>query len=765
MLMPAALLFSPIKIQTDIFSLLPTEEQSPLKKEAFDRVAKEASQKIIILFAAADKNEAYKAATDFYEKNKNSAFMKDADFNIGSDFKADISGYSNYRYHLLSKNDEQLLRTKNGAALQEKAVRNIYSPMASGLITSPKDDPFLLFNNFFMNLPISQSSLFPYNGVLMAEYEGKHYAFMALTLGHGMAFSITELADIMQEINTAVDAEKIAHKDVDMILTGVPIHSYYSSQSSKNELNNIGNISLFFTVLLIYFSFKSMRELFLSLFSLGLGCALAFTITHLIFGEVHLITLIFGTSLIGVAIDYSFPFFCEYLDKDHQVTAEEAVRNIGPGLTMGFLTSIMGYSALAMTPFPGLQQMACFSMVGLLVAYVIVMIVYPFVYKPVALKKKSFLLEYAERFFTIFDKVANLKISLYVLVALIIFTAIGLYRTSFNDDIRLLYTPSSDLMAKEILTRKVMGQSKASQFFLVQADSPETVLEKEEALGKELDNLITKKSLVSYNAISQIVPSIVKQQENYSLINSQLMQPYLNKQAEELGISKQDTAKIKEFFASQSDNFISLDEAFKHPAFKMLKPLWLGEINGSYASVILLNNVADIASVRNLNNDANGIYFMDKVSDISDIMQKYRHIAIKMLAIAYTIIFIVLYLRYGITRAALVFFPPVLAGLLTLALIGFAGYSINLFNILGLFLILAFGIDYTVFFAEGSERKLTTSIAIFLSFLTNILSFGLLAFSNFPVIHSFGLVMALGMLFSYLLAPIVTLLPYRRSSK
>jgi predicted exporter len=793
-LIPITLLFSPIKIQTDIFSLLPSEEQNPIKKLAFDRVAQEAGQKIIVLFANTNKDEAYKTAVDFYQRNQTADFMKDADFYMGNDFRSDInSDYFDYRYHLLSSKNQQLLHDKNADAVAQKALKDIYSPMSAGLLGSPKDDPFLLFNDFFMSLPITQSSLFPYNDVLMTQYEGKHYAFLAITLPHGMTFSITELADTMEEINVSVEQTKIKHPDTEMILTGVPVHSYHSSKNSQSELSTIGNISLFFTVLLIYFSFKSLRELFLALFAMGMGCVMAFAVTHLVFQEVHLITLIFGTSLIGVAIDYSFPFFCEFLD-DESHTGDSVIKHIYPGLTMGLCTSLMGYAALMATPFPGLQQMACFSVTGLIVAYLIVVIIYPRVYKNpkschahakllappskylqhvlwqiLRLRKscaqddsvarnKSFLLTYSEKFFQIFDKIARQKVTLYILVAVVIFTVVGLFKLSPSDDIKQLYTPEKDLMAKEILTRKVMGQYKASQFFLVEAKTPEELLAKEELLGKELDGLVAQKALASYNAISQIVPSLAKQKENYGLIKNELM-PNLDKQAAELGIAKTDVKQIREFFAKQEDSFLSVDEVLNHSTFKMLKPLWLGQINGSYASVVLLNNVADATAIAKLNQENSGVYFMDKVSDISNIMEKYRHFAIRMLIIAYAIIFVVLYFRYGLQRAALVFFPPVLAGLLTLAIIGFCGYPINLFNILGLFLVLGFGIDYTVFFAEGEGRKITTSVAIFLSFLTNILSFGLLAVSDFPVIHSFGLVMLLGMLFAYLFAPIVTLAP------
>ncbi len=36
---------------------------------------------------------------------------------------------------------------------------------------------------------------------------------------------------------------------------------------------------------------------------------MAFAVTHWVFGEIHLMTLVFGASLIGVCVDFSFLFY------------------------------------------------------------------------------------------------------------------------------------------------------------------------------------------------------------------------------------------------------------------------------------------------------------------------------------------------------------------------------------------------------------------------------------------------------------------------
>jgi len=763
-LAPLTLLLSPINIQTNLFSLLPTEKHNPLKEKAFELVSKEAAQKITLLFAHTDKNSAHQAAMDFYQQNKNAPFMSHVDFLIGKETGRNLNTqYFKHRYHLLSQNHRKLLKENNGQELRNNAIRKLYSPMGIGLSSSIKEDPFLLFNDFMMELPSNRSSLFPYQKVLMAEHEGTHYAFMSITIARELTFALTKLADTMETIEKSAQTIMATHNGANVIITGIPVHSYSISQQSIHEINIISIVSLLSIIALIYYFFHSAKPFILAIVSIATGFAAAFPLTHLLFGEIHLITIIFGTSLIGVSIDYSFHFFAEYLNTKETNDGKRVLKRIFPGITLGLITSLMGYISLSFTPLPGLQQIACFSMIGLTVSYITVALLYPLLYKPSPSPRADFLLRCSEQFLRVFKKIAQSKATILIALILTVITTIGLFKLTPNDDIRLLYTSSETLMAKEILTRKVLGQPKGSQFFLIQAENQEELLQKEEELSNKLNALIDQQQLGSHLAISQIVPSKRTQQQNYQLIKEQLMKPYLNEQAKALGLNNTNT--ILEYFTKHEKHILTLEEVFSHPSSSMLKPLWLGKIDGAYGSIILLNNITSTTALKTLNQEENGIYFMDKVEDISNILQKYRHISIRLLIAVHILILLLLIARYKPLRATLIFLPPVAAALLTLAILGYAGYAINLFNIMALFLVLGIGIDYTIFYAEGHKHSHTTLIAIFLSCVTTMVSFGLLSFSNFAVIHSFGLVVLLGIFFVYLLSPIVTLAYPKPSSE
>jgi predicted exporter len=95
----------------------------------------------------------------------------------------------------------------------------------------------------------------------------------------------------------------------------------------------------------------------------------------------------------------------------------------------------------------------------------------------------------------------------------------------------------------------------------------------------------------------------------------------------------------------------------------------------------------------------------------------------------------------------------VVACLVGIAVTTLTGSTLNLFNLLALVLVVGIGIDYTLFFAEQAQSQ-STLLAITLSAMTTLLSFGLLSLSETHAIHSFGLTTLSGIFVAWLLSPL-----------
>lgn len=749
-----ALFSSSLHVETDIFALLPQDDKNIVKEEAFNKVSREAARKVIILFANSNKESAYKAAVHFYQKIRNADYITEKNFLIDNSYKEDLSNwYANYRYHLLSPEYYEMLKTEKGIKIKDAALRNIYSPASSAGFVKVTEDPFLLFDNFFASLPFSRSALMPYKSVLMAEYNKKNYVFMSLTLSSDAAFSVSKLNKIIADFDIYKDEAIINNPGTEYIISGIPAHSAAISKRSMKEANVIAAVSIIFTVLLVLYVFGSLKPLFLSLFSIGAGFLWAFAFTHFIFKEIHFITIVFGVSLIGIAVDYSFHFFAEYFSKEPQ-TGKGILQRLFPSLSIALITTLLGYAALAVTPFPVLRQIACFAVIGLTMSFIVVIFLYPKFYQPKQLKRAEFLCNFADDFLDIFVRFIQNRKIVYSAVFILSLLMAGIFAVKGNDDIRSLSSSPQYLLDNEKLTREVLRKNTAPQFFLITGENQQELLEREERIGVELNKLVKSDNLSSYLAISQMVPSIKKQKENYELIKKQLLEPHLINQSVSIGLSGQSVYRLNEFFEDSKNLYITPDEAIKHKSALLIKPLYLGKVDNVFASVIMLDGVKTMENISVLANENSGVYFMDKIEDVSGILKKYRYICTISLLVTCILLLILLCFRYGLMLGALVAAPPFVASILSIAMLFYFGKEVNLFHILSLFFVIGIGIDYTIYYADAKNHRNSATIAIFLSFVTTILSFGLLTFSNFGVLSSFGFVALFGIFFVYILAPV-----------
>ncbi|MCZ7601113.1 MAG: hypothetical protein M5U09_29895 [Gammaproteobacteria bacterium] len=83
----------------------------------------------------------------------------------------------------------------------------------------------------------------------------------------------------------------------------------------------------------------------------------------LAFGNIHGITLAFGITLIGVAVDYPIHFFSHL--KGGRAHAEECIRTIWPTPALGVISTIIAYAIRVLSEFTGLKQLGLFTVVGL----------------------------------------------------------------------------------------------------------------------------------------------------------------------------------------------------------------------------------------------------------------------------------------------------------------------------------------------------------------------------------------------------------------
>jgi predicted exporter len=502
-------------------------------------------------------------------------------------------------------------------------------------------------------------------------------------------------------------------------------------------------------------AFRSIKPIGLILLSIAIGCLGALSVCSLVFEKIHLITLVFGASLIGVAQDYGIYFLCQRFSANSEIDPWQLLRRILPALILALVTTVIGYMGLALTPFPGLRQMAVFSITGLIFGWLTVALWFP----PLAREHDGKALPLVERCavgLMGWPHIRRNRATYSSLAALAILAAIGWFRLGAQDDVRSLHNPPKKLLDDQVKISELLDLPTAAQFFLLRGATPEILLEREETLKTRLDPLVERNLLTGYHAISNWVPSAQRQTSRRLLVEKALLSDdgALPALAKQIGEDRHWVAAIGTRFLAPAEP-LTVDEFLKAPASEPWRHLWLGKSADGYASVIALSGVgkAGLAALLQAADGLQGVQWVDKVGEISSVLAKYRYAMSWALLLSYLAVYGLLYPRYALAgwRAL---GPTALASIATLAILAIMGKGIELFHILALMLLLGIGVDYGIFFQEqGRADDGAAWLSVALSALSTLLSFGLLALSKTPALQAFGLTMALGIITVCLIVP------------
>jgi predicted exporter len=767
-----------LHFNTDLRSLLPTAAEHALQQAAADRLVDLGGNQTVLMVAAENVIAVKQAAGSIIQGLAESRYWTVNKRAVDSEqFQQYVSVLQEHRFQLLSKKQRTQLQDQGFAPLAEQALNQLYQPSGWVRFVPPSDDPLNLFGQWFGEQQTGLADLNLQDGYLLtpqADEQGRWYGIILAELKvDPFAMSTQQLA--VGEINTVFAA---LPDSVIAIRSGVLFHAAAAASNAKREVSVIALGSVIGIVLLYLLSFRSLWPLALSLCAIAFGSLVAFSIVHALFSEIHLITLVFGASLIGVAVDYALHFLSRlyhvqtnYPDKE-KTTPRQAIVSVFPGITLGLVTTVVGYLCLIQSDMPGLYQIALFSIIGLIAAWLFVVAIFPIVFKVQPINQYRALTRLSAINVSIWNRVGRHKVSYLLsslLPVLIIFAVMG---QSFSKDVRTLYRPSQSLLSEGQTVQRVLNAFAPNQFFVVTGETSQAVLELEESFQQQLDSLVAEGAISSFDAVSKHLPSINKQRENYKLLKEHAYgaiggaEGGVESFMQAIGVEQARVAAHLADFTASDERFLSL-ASWLTAAPLNLRSFWLGNVEGREVSVITLSGINDVAALRRAAVFSEQLYFVDRVEDISLGLLENSRQAAKFLMLAYAVISLFLLLRYRQLSALLLISIPLFSSLLVLAVFNFLGTAISLFHIFGLFLVLGLGMDYGLFIREATVSGQAQSsvlkggplwIAINLSAITSCLSFGLMSLSSTPMVSAFGMTVLIGSLCNLLLVPLVCVL-------
>lgn len=733
------------RIDTDVLALLPINERAPDVAQATQQLAEQIQRQVVVLLGTGQWEQTRAAAQTFRAvlRQHPQAHLQEAAMAKDVSLQSALGFYQPWHTALLTPAQRAELRASSDEALVQRALQGLYQPATQARLTDWVNDPLGLWTQWW-SARAAQSQARPRDAELWVAAQGKQWVVLQYTLD-GSAFSLSGEPVIGSAMDDALAQVRRQAPNAQMIMAGVPLHAEAAAVQANGEIHVIGWGSLAGVLLLAWIAFRSLRPVLLVGLSLLIGCAVALSVTDLVFGKVHLLTLVFGASLVGVAEDYGIHYFASRQGAPGRAP-HALMRGLLPALRLALGTSAIAYVALGMAAFPGLRQMALFSVVGLAAAMLTVVCWFPWLdHGQVAGNAAAQWIGRTMWWWPRWRSALPWSLALCAL-ALLWITQGHLLQP--RDDVRQLQNSSPQLLQQQIQVSQMLGLPSPAQFYLVKAASPEALLQQEEALKERLDALVAQQHIAGYSAVSDWVPSQQMQQRNAQLVQ------HAN-QVVLAGVNAQLGEAFEAAAAGSPQEPLTLQAWLAQPISAAARPLWLGEHDGAYRSMVMLRGVRGQAALPALEAAAQGltaVTWVDKPAEITELLQRYRISMTELLVVGHLLVLAALCLRFG-RSAWRAWLPTVLASLAVVITMALMGEPWQLFNVLALMLLLGVGIDYGIYLQEH-ENDPQAWLAVVIGAASTWLSFGLLGLSQTPALRAFGVTLMLGLPMVLLLAPL-----------
>lgn len=749
-------LMSAPAINTNLLSMLPKSAIDTVANQTVTQVQKRFERQIVWLIGANDFSSASAAAEDVYNAMKQSGQFETLSLKHRDDMVQRIGAfYEPLRFSLLSNNLRTLIKNHEFQKIEQSILQRYFTPQSTLNSAIISKDPLLLIPQFFEEL-VAKSQERPTieNGFLTIRIDDKVYIMLTGSLAD-TPFAVRVQKRVMPILEKLRAALPEKYPGMTFLMAGALPHAAAGVDSALEEMSTVGLGSILGIVIMLYAIFRSLLPLSLTLLSIVIGIGGGLAVCLAIYGQVHLLTLVFGSSLVGISVDYSLHYFCGRYRYGPTWEPHGALRHIRAGITLGLITSVIGFGGLLIAPFAGMRELAVFSSAGLFFAFGCVIAWYPRLSQRLKEPRFLSLLTLAKAYQDFWHRNWGTRAKIFFAI-LLLPGFYGALQLTAQDDVRLLNTLNPDVLAEELQTRDIIGRNLSSQFFLVEGSDKDDFLSREEALTGQLRTLQSEDRLAGFLAISDFIPSAQRQRENRELLGMLMSDDHnvLKQVSDQVGLTKNTYDNyIDNFNLFTKEPVISLDDWLQNPVSEPYRHLWIGESTRGVIGVVGLKGVFDLDALHTIAKQDDLIHFRDPAGEISSLFTEYRQQTIWLTLVSYVIVMIIIMSRYGVRQGATVLSPPIIAGFTCFGLLGLFGQPISLFNIMALLLILGIGVDYALFFKETGAKHPSTLLAIGLSSITTLLAFGLLAFSSTTGIHAFGLTVMIGIMVAFLLSP------------
>ncbi len=572
--------------------------------------------------------------------------------------------------------------------------------------------------------------------------------------------ALVELRAAFDAVRGAVGA---AAAPATLVVSGPAVFAVQSRGAIERAVTRVTAVGATLIVVLLLLVYRSLPLLILGLLPVLSGVIVATAAVALGFGVVQGITLGFGTTLMGEAVDYSIYLFVQSGAAGGSDRAAWLER-FWPTVRLGMLTSVVGFASLLLSDFPGLAQIGAYSIAGLLTAATVTRFVLPELLPGTVVVRD--LSRGGQRLMGAVDRLRRLRWLLGLLVAASAAVLVAQRHHLWSDRLSALSPMPQSMLDADATLRRQVGAPDSGDLVALGGATQEAALRAAEALAPRLQALQRQGVIGGFDSPARYLPSARMQRERLqALPDAARLRSNLDAAVAGLPV---DATLFKPFLADvagarHAPPLTRRDFAGTSFALALDGMLVRGR-DGSWMALMPLRSPArgaiDAERVRAALRGTGGT-FVDLGATSNDLYQGYLHTAIWLSLGGVLAMAVLLLLALRSPRRVARVLAPLLAAVVVVAAgLVLLGEQLTLLHLVGMMLVIAVGSNYALFFDRGERRggiAPRTLASLVFANLTTVAGFGPLLIAGVPVLTALGATVGpgalLALLFSAMLSP------------
>ncbi len=546
------------------------------------------------------------------------------------------------------------------------------------------------------------------------------------------------------------------HGAATLTLSGPGYFSVVINRQTRHQADWIGYVSSIGFILLLLAAYRSPGALLLGALPIASGALAGLAALVTLYPSVHGITLAFGFTLLGVAQEYPIRVLSH---RRAGASNLESVRVLWPLLLTAIASACIAYLAFYASGVPGLQQLAVFTISGLLGAGLTTRYLLPRV-----LPRRF--VDVADtrglaRFRGFLDRLPRPRwIPLVVGAAAIAMLALAPGRFWQNNLAKLTPLPTS-LLKTDARLRAALGAPDVRYLLLLEAPTAEGVLDLSAQVQPRIEALVKRGAVDGVELPTRYLPPLAVQRARQArLPDRATLQAALAKASAGMPFR---TDVFAPFIADveKARGLPPLTPAMfgRSPLGQRLAAMLVRRpgSHGGWVGLATVSGMHDpVAFAALARQTGNHVRLLDIKQSTETLVAAYRARILTALGVALALLVLTVSIALrSLRRAWHVLAPMTLATFLVLAVERVAGIEISLFHLVALILAAGLGLHYALFFeretGDAAEQRRTLHATV-VCVLSALLVFGMLAWSSIPVLRAIGLTVSLGVAFHFCLS-------------